>query len=190
MACDKVAGLLLAAGAGKRFGGGKLLADFNGSPLILSAAHALAAVTKSRSFAVSSPEVSAVLDGRLFTVIPNSSPELGIAHSIRLGVEAISKTDANSILLCLADMPYITPEHLVELIHRAKNEHSIVASGLGDVRSPPAIFQRSIWPDLLVLEGDKGAHKMLKTAHILLTHARILSDIDTPEDINRLSGMH
>ena len=81
--------VLLAAGAGLRFGGGKLLAEFDGERLFERAMNVLPEELFARVAVVSGcEEILAESERRGFLAVRNSAPEKGVSLSVRLGLEA------------------------------------------------------------------------------------------------------
>ncbi len=185
MASAEIAGILLAAGLGSRFGGRKLEADLRGTPLGLHAAEALAQ-SSGPLFAVISA-ASANLRGALvalgYTVIDNDDPAAGLSRSLALGLTQAQTTGANAALICLADMPGVTPAHLARVIGAYQQSAMAVASASADRRSPPALFPRSNWPELMSLTGDQGARAYLNAATPVAASDDILFDVDRPEHL-------
>ena len=107
--------IVLAAGAGTRFGGGKLTADWRGRPLVLAAVEAALAAPVDAVIVVlgcEAPRVTealaAVTDARLGLVVAEDWAE-GLSASLRAGVESLP-SDSVGFLLFLGDMPLIPPE--------------------------------------------------------------------------------
>jgi molybdenum cofactor cytidylyltransferase len=189
----RVAGLLLAAGQGTRFGGGKLDADCAGQPLGLHAAKALAAAATGGIFAVTSAKqtpFSDALAGLGYALIINDAPERGLAHSIATGAVPIAESEADAMLITLADMPHVTTAHLAALIAEYARDPRIIGTSHGSIRTPPAIFPRASFVELLALTGDAGARHLLSTADHLAVPSDALEDVDTQQElrtaINRL----
>ncbi len=192
MSGPRVAGLLLAAGQGLRFGGGKLDAECAGQPLGLHGATALASVASAGLFAVTPARrtpFTGALSGLGYQLLTNAQPALGMAHSIALGVAAISD-EVDAVLITLADMPHITADHLASLITAYHCNPRIIGTSSGDMRTPPAIFPRATFAALLALKGDAGARDMLRTSDHVAVSLCDVEDVDTPQDlqiaINRL----
>lgn len=177
--------VLLAAGLSRRYGTvSKLVADYRGKPLAMHAAETLAKLPFAQHIAVcrtGDQDLADLLTGAGFTVVLNPDTARGQASSIVLGVEAAGQPDA--LMVCLADMPLVSPAHLLDLVARV-TPGAIVASSAGDrdPPSPPAIFSREYLPELLRLEGDKGARHLLQIAERVVAPAGTLADFDTPED--------
>ena len=183
MQAKDVAIVLLAAGNARRFGSDKLMADFEGAPMGARVAHELVSVAAAAHFAVCQPDaVIAAHYARLgFDIVDNPRADLGLSGSLHLAVEAALRTDAQALLIALADMPFVQTAHIDTLI--AACTDTVVASFDGHQPMPPAIFPRSHWPDLLATAGDAGARHILAGAEKLTAPAGTLCDIDTPDDL-------
>ncbi|GAA3737303.1 molybdenum cofactor cytidylyltransferase [Sphingorhabdus rigui] len=183
MQAKDVAIVLLAAGNARRFGSDKLMADFEGAPLGLRAAHALASVAAGGHFAVCQPDtpIAAHYKRLGFDIVDNPNPGIGLSGSLHLAVEAAMRTSAQALLIALADMPFVGAAHVEALI--AACTDNVVASFDGHQPMPPAIFPRSHWPDLLATAGDAGARHILADAEKIAAPAGTLCDIDTADDL-------
>ena len=183
MQAKDVAIVLLAAGNARRFGSDKLMADFEGAPMGARVAHELVSVAAAAHFAVCQPDaVIAAHYARLgFDIVDNPRADLGLSGSLHLAVEAALRTDAQALLIALADMPFVQTAHIDTLI--AACTDTVVASFDGHQPMPPAIFPRSHWPDLLATVGDAGARDILARAGKLTASADTLRDIDTPDEL-------
>ena len=183
MQAKDVAIVLLAAGNARRFGSDKLMADFEGAPMGARVAHELVSVAAAAHFAVCQPDaVIAAHYARLgFDIVDNPNPGIGLSGSLHLAVEVALRTDAQALLIALADMPFVQTAHIDTLI--AACTDTVVASFDGHQPMPPAIFPRSHWPDLLATVGDAGARHILAHAEKLTAPAGTLCDIDTPDDL-------
>jgi molybdenum cofactor cytidylyltransferase len=187
MAFAKIATVLLAAGAGKRFGGNKLEADLSGAMLGEHAARTLAGMKFGWCFAVHHPayvRLAASIQVLGFDLIENIEPARGLSHSLKLAVEAAEATDADAVLVALADMPFVDEALLRSLVtghHRYPDR--CIASMSGAVPTPPAIFPRPCWGQLKSLSGDQGARGLLRDAILVQTETEKLRDIDTIEDV-------
>lgn len=176
----RVAAVLLAAGLSTRFGGAKLTALLDGRPLGLHAASTLAAVKLDSRIVVTG---AARLAWPGFTEVPNPDPASGISGSIRLGVSAAHRAGADSVMIALADMPYVTVAHIEQLIARCNGPGSIIASSLNGQAMPPAIFGDAWFAALEALEGDRGAGMLLRQAELISASQDMLLDVDCPADI-------
>lgn len=177
--------LLLAAGLSRRYGAAdKLVATYRGKPLAQHAAETLAALPVMRHLAVcrhGDDDLAQLLSRLGFQLVRNPYSARGLASSLALGVAAAGSPDA--LLVCLADMPLVTPGHLLDIVARV-TPGGIVASTAGPLAppTPPAAFAREVLPQLLRLEGDTGARHLLQIAERVIAPAGTLVDFDTPDD--------
>ena len=191
MDCGNVIGILLAAGIASRFGSNKLEAMLGNDMLGLHAARTLAEIGCNDLFAVHDPanaKLASGLQSNGFTLLDNDIPHAGLSHSLALAaLAATAATEADAMLVCLADMPSVTTRHLLALIdaHR-QHPDCIIASATATRRSPPALFPRAAWPMLATLTGDVGARQFLYYAIAVQTPAAELIDIDSRDDLTRL----
>jgi molybdenum cofactor cytidylyltransferase len=183
MEAKQVAIIVLAAGNARRFGSDKLMADLDGAPLGLRAARNLAGIDAAAHFAVCQPKavISSLYAEAGYAVVENPHADIGLSGSLHLAVAAAAKTQAQALLIALADMPFIMASHIDALIQACDGE--IIASLDGNQSMPPAIFPRSTWPFLLETKGDAGARQILVRARSLAAPIGSLRDIDTPDDL-------
>jgi molybdenum cofactor cytidylyltransferase len=176
-----IAVAVLAAGQGRRFGSDKLLFDLNGVALGLHIGQTLASMGFGWRFAVTSENtpIAAHYAALGFAVIANEATENGQAHSLHLAVGAALATPAKALLITLADMPFVSAEH----IRRVAATGMLTASSHGSAPMPPAYFPRETWPELLETSGDRGAAALLKSALLIKAEPAMLRDIDTPADL-------
>lgn len=178
-------GVLLAAGASRRFGPeDKLLAPLRGRPLVSYAAQAIRNTSLDRRIAViSNSALRPYLNG--FEIIEINPSEQ--SASLRAGVVAAGECDR--ILIALGDMPGITSTLLERVLEAAIDERPSASRDSGPTM-PPACFPTQWIPHLLKLTGDKGAGSLLRD---LPSEAQILSpgqlqDIDTSHQLRMLQA--
>jgi len=139
--------VLLAAGQGRRFGGGKLIADFRGRPLWEWAAKTAEKIDFSERLIVIGPK-SSIRSRRGWRLVENPVAEQGMGTSIAAGIRAL--IDCDRAMIMLAAMPLVSRTHLARLF---------AAQGVAFSRSPdgtagcPAVFSRSVFPLLEALDG-------------------------------------
>lgn len=185
-----VAGLVLAAGAGSRMGAQKLLLDLAGEPLVR---HAVLAATDGGCHTAwvvwSDPAVEAAVRGSAATV-HNPDAATGQASSLRVGLAALPSWVAGAVVL-LGDQPLVgarTVEMLIRAWHR-EGSRPAIATAHRDGWRPPVLLDRSLWPELVTLEGDAGARQVLDRHPGLVDTVPAqgrADDIDTPEDYARI----
>lgn len=179
-------GLLLAAGASRRFGpADKLLAPRDGRPLVAHAAQALRDTTLDvRVAVIANPALSPWLEGFRIVTIPPGGPQ---SDSLLAGLAQSGNWDR--LLIALGDMPDVTPDHLARLLARTGARRP-ACSHDGTAPLPPACFPRDSLPALMALRGDRGAgallHALPPGQHVAAP--RLLRDIDTPQDLASRAG--
>lgn len=181
--------LLLAAGEGTRFGGGKMLARLpDGMPLGLRAAARLAPVVSDLRVVVRAEDAATAtaFETAGHTVVRCPDAALGMAHSLACGIRA--SADSAAWLVALGDMPAIAHSSLVALIAQWRARDRIVVPVHGGALGHPVIFPARYRDELLALRGDRGARAVLN-AHrddvdeVALDDPGVLRDIDTPADL-------
>lgn len=179
--------MVLAAGLATRFGGDKLLHPYAGKPLATHIADTLAALPLAHRVAIVPPAPSArraLFDDRGFELVTNPDPAQGMGSSLALGAQRADELGADALLVCLADMPNITAEHLTKLLDAAANSDA-VATGFDGSRGPPVIFARRLFSELAALNGDHGAKHLLAAATLIPAPLGLARDFDTPEDFEQ-----
>lgn len=188
--CDKICAVLLAAGAGTRFSGNKLEADFEGAMLGTHAARMLAKLGFRWTFAVHHPAhdgLAAALEALGLTLVPNPNADRGLSSSLACALAAAEATEADALLVLLADMPLVTAQHVGALIEAHQvNPDAIIASESAGIPMPPAIFPRAHWLQLKTGQGDTGARALLRDAMRVPADPATMIDIDTVADLERL----
>lgn len=183
--------ILLAAGRSSRFeGGGKLLTDYRGAPLVAAAAGMLAGLKPASLVAVCGPDaegVRAVLEPMSFRIVENPEPGRGLSSSLAIGLDAVR--DRSAALICLADMPAVTAVHVAAMLERFDPVSApVVASSAAGIISPPAIIAQHLFPALLALQGDRGARDLIASGILVEAAPGELRDIDTIADLRSFAA--
>ena len=189
--------VLLAAGASTRFGAHKLLQPLGGKPLVrLAAEHLLAGGVASLVVVLGRQPTSVrhALDGLPARFVLNRRYRAGLAGSLRTAVRALP-ADAGGALVALGDQPDLRKDVVAALLAAFRaGAGPIVAPDYAGVRGHPVIFARSIFPELLRLQGDEGARRILAAdptrVHLVPFEFAPPQDVDTPADYARLAGQH
>ena len=161
----RVACAILAAGAGRRFGGPKQLALVEGQPMLRRIAEAARRSPCARVGVVLGARAAAVapvLDGLDVDRIDNPDWSEGMAASIRAAVGWARQQGAGALLLAVADQPALGPAHLEALLRASDGGRRTAASRYEGVLGPPAVFPAGAFARLEALSGDVGARGLLR----------------------------
>jgi molybdenum cofactor cytidylyltransferase len=186
---ERIAGILLAAGAGSRFGGRKLLHRLpEGTPigilalrnLLQGLAHTIVVIRTGDS------ELAQAFAREGGRVLECADAVHGMGHSLAAAVRA--EGDAAGWVVALADMPYVRPSTIAAVVAALKGGARIVVPVYGTERGHPVGFAASCRRDLLGLRGDCGARAVLErysseVERLEVDDPGILRDIDTLEDL-------
>ena len=190
-------GILLAAGAGSRFGGRKLLAPFRGRPLIEAALCKLRGAPVDEIIVVIGAEgerlrsISTAYGAR---VAENPNWAKGMSTSVRAGLQACGP-ETRAAVVSLADQPLIDAEAVRRLVEAFECGAEVAVATYGGEPRNPVLFARGAWPLLeRELAGDKGARAILKRCPELVKEVPCddvadPADVDTVEDLQRLEGL-
>jgi len=184
-----IAAVVLAAGSSQRFGvENKLLALFDGKPLLSHVLERIAPLPVSAKIVVvrsGDEAVTSLVDQRVFDIVANKKAADGMGTSISAGVRHAA--DVDSVMLILGDMPHIEQSTYEQLLaaFREHPDKSIVAPTYEQRRGHPVLFRRTHFDNLLALDDDTGAKRILATnaatfLAVPTTDAGILADIDVP----------
>ena len=189
---ETACGVILAAGAGRRFGGGKLVADVDGKPLLQWAIDAACRSScLDRVVVVLGADAAAISArisfGRAETVLCERWIE-GQAASLRCGVDAARPADWFAILL--GDMPLVTSEIIERLMEVTRSAQPVPAASRAVWHGRPGhpvLLSSTLAPRLMQLRGDVGARSVLAGVDVLEIEcgSGSYADIDTEADLQR-----
>lgn len=190
----RVGAILLAAGGSRRMGRAKQLLPFAGTTLLRHACQTALEVA-SPVVAVLGAE-SALCEAELagLAVTPAYNPQWaeGMSGSLRAGLACLQALapECPGALVLLVDQPLVTPADLARLL-AAWNPPPLAAAAYAGILGAPAVFARSLFPDLLALTGPQGARDVIarhaaQVAAVAIPAAA--QDVDTLEDYRQASG--
>lgn len=192
-----IVGVLLAAGAGVRFGaGGKLLHPLpDGTPIAVASARNLIAALP-RSVAVIRPQQDALrlrLEALGFDVAVCLNAEEGMGVSLAHAIVSGDRDDIDGWVIALADMPFIKPKTIRSVAAAIARGAILAAPFYRGSRGHPVGFSMRLRDELMALAGDEGARGVLTRHASDLEHVEcddpgVVADIDTPADIATGSG--
>ncbi len=190
----KIAAVIVAAGRSSRFfSGNKLLAEIDRKPVIRHVISAVDAAPVDDIVLVTAPGGDAVLAaagaGRWRSVV-NADAKTGMSSSIRAGLSSLDAATDGAFIV-LADMPRITTALIEELraAFLSANGKSIVfPQTLAGRQGNPVLWPRTLFAELLKLEGDVGAKSLLsrhtdRHCPVFVHGDAALFDIDTAADL-------
>ena len=190
-----IAGIVLAAGQSSRLGRPKQLLSVHGEPLIR---HTLRGVLRSSLDQVilvtghGAEEVCAAVAGLPAECIFNPDAAAGQSTSVRAGLAALSP-DVESAVFILGDQPGVDPKVIDALIDAWRESRSaVVAPRYEDRIGNPVLFDRRVFPELALLEGDTGARPIVRAyqdageLHLVPVNGAAPPDIDTEADFAAL----
>jgi CTP:molybdopterin cytidylyltransferase MocA len=183
-----VAAVVLAAGAGTRFGGPghKLLAEFRGRPLVWWAlAAAAAAHLDEVAVIVGAVDLGAAVPEAV-TVIENPDWASGQASSLQMAVSWATARQHEAVVVGLGDQPLVPAPAWVAV---AASPSPVAVATFDGERRPPVRLARSVW-SLLPTAGDEGARVLMKRRPDLVCEVACEGepvDIDNEEDLSRWS---
>ena len=184
-----ICGLVLAAGAGTRFGErSKLLAELDGRPLLEHAVAAQCAVAQLERVAVvlgaSAPEILERVDFMRAEPVVCERWEEGQALSLRRGVEFLSDApDLERVIVTLGDQPRMTPELIARFVGEPPGARAVFGGRPGHPVVLGPVQLRAIGG----LRGDRGARELLRGGlEIECGSSSPSRDVDTPEDLEAI----
>jgi len=182
-----VTGLVLAAGGSKRLGRPKQLLPYGAGSLlehVLAVARACEFDQRLCVIGGGGPDVREQVDLGDFTVVLNEHFGEGCSSSIAAALASVDER-AEVLVLMLGDQPGVTPATVSALL-AGRRGAPLAACEYSNGRGHPLAFDRSTFPELADLHGDKGVWKLLErhAADVLdvAIDGPIPLDVDTWED--------
>jgi len=186
-----ISAILLAAGSGSRFGGGKMLAHLpDGTPIGVASWRNLASAVSRRIVVVRAGDnaLKHMFESENADIVECSDAHLGMSRSLIAGLCATS--EAEGWVVALGDMPYILPRSITAVSDAIASKALIVLPTYHGSRGHPVGLSARLREELLSVQGDEGAREVVKrhTDDCRLVACDddpgILRDIDTRADID------
>lgn len=184
--------IILAAGASNRMGEPKQLLKWGNSTLIN---HAINVVRKAEVrdiivvLGANFELIHKTIETSQVTILNNNYWKMGLGKSIAVAVEHLqnSKQNIDGILIALGDQPFMTSDFFKSIISKFQpHKNQIIATSYNNgTVGVPVLFDKAYFNELLLLNDDKGAKRILKTHQ---ANVQILKpptdnmDLDTKED--------
>lgn len=181
--------VIMASGLGKRFGSNKLMADFDGYPLIERALLATDGMFSHRVVVTRSQETAQYCRSRGTDVILHELP--GRNDTVRLGLQRMDQTEG--CLFCPGDQPLLSRDTVAAIVLAAKNvPGSICRPICGEEVGAPILFPDALYDALCHLPQGKGGGYIVKQHPEQILTVRIqdpyeLMDVDTQKDLALLA---
>ncbi|CAM3524037.1 nucleotidyltransferase family protein [Nocardioides zeicaulis] len=179
-----VAGLLLAAGEGRRYGGPKALArDDDGTSWLLRSLHALRPCDEVVVvLGAAAEEAAALLPMSVVRVRADDWAE-GMGASLRAGLQALVETDHDAALVSLVDLPDVDGAVVQRLLAAATGRDVLARAAYDGVAGHPVLIGREHWDGVRgAASADRGARDYLATHAVTLVECGDLAtgvDVDT-----------
>jgi molybdenum cofactor cytidylyltransferase len=186
---------VLAAGGGSRFGGGKLLAELGGQPIIEAVFDNLRGAPVDEIIAIvgaDAQRLREVCERYGVRTVANEEWERGQSTSVLAGLRACG---GEAAVVLLGDQPFIGAEAVGRLVAAFAKGAKVAVATYGGKRRNPVLFSREVWPLLEAeLAGDEGARSVLRRHPGLVVEVPCEgvgdpTDVDTREDLRRLEKM-
>lgn len=185
-----IAAVVPAAGASRRFGGMKLLADVRGEPLLQHTLRCLLDAPVSRVIVVVAPEhaLAAVplLAADRVRVVVNPDPDRGMFSSIQTGLTAVDND--HPVVVLPADMPFVRSETVAAVIAAHHQDESGVVATYGGRRGHPIVIPAAARARLLAQPPALSLKEALAVIgvglrEIAVDDPGVMRDVDRKEDL-------
>ena len=192
----RTAAIVLAAGAGSRFGGGKLLAPLDGRPMLERSLEAVRQAGLAEVVVVlghGADEIEAAIPWANERRVRNPDPGAGLASSLRVGFDALAtRSDLDAVFVVLGDQPLLDRAVLRALLaaDTPAGRAFVVPRYVGGGGANPVLVLRAGWPRVAEALGDHGLGPILAAHPELVTQVELGGsnpDVDTPADLAALA---
>ncbi|WP_409292605.1 NTP transferase domain-containing protein [Peribacillus sp. SCS-37] len=193
---NKIWGIILAAGFSRRMGTAKLLLPFKSKSILGHVIeHGLNSGLSGISVVVN-PDIPDLLTEAMVPgiqkVILNEKASEGMSSSIKLGLLSLP-SDTTAALFLLGDMPLITTREIDRVI-QDYSKHTelplIVQSSYKNQKGHPVLFDRRLFSELHLVDGDEGGKSIIKKYEHQVYYSKmeinLTPDIDTQTDYQEL----
>jgi molybdenum cofactor cytidylyltransferase len=185
-----IGGLVLAAGAGTRFGSAKQLADLDGRPLLEHSIRAMMAAPVGRVVVVLGSGAEEVIDGvdlhGAEAVVCDRWDE-GQSASLATGLAELSGCEA--VVVTLGDQPRVSPDAIRRVIATRGSGAAAVRATYNGAPGHPVLLERVLFERMRDVTGDHGARNLLMSMQTREVPCEDLGggqDVDTPAQLDAL----
>jgi CTP:molybdopterin cytidylyltransferase MocA len=183
---SRVGGLVLAAGAGRRFGGPKALAEVGGERLVDRAVRILRS-GGCRPVLVVHGAVPLVVPGADL-VVDNQAWAEGMGSSLRAGLSSSGLAGCTAVVVLLVDLPDVRPAAVLALLSAHGSGAELAVATYAGERGHPVLIGRRHWTAVMAhAVGDVGARSYLgerpdEVVEVPCDGLGGVADVDTPDD--------
>ncbi len=189
-----ISGIILAAGRSVRMGQPKLLLELQGKSLVRHVVENALSSHLDEVLVVignDAERVRAEIQSYPVRTVENPLFAEGQSTSLKAGMREI-RDDADAVIVLMADQPFVGPEIIDAIIDHYRDERcSIVAPEYDGQIGAPVLFDRSLFPELLTVSGDKGGRDIVRShreqVHVVkFDSALAAKDIDTWQEYQEI----
>jgi molybdenum cofactor cytidylyltransferase len=183
--------LILAAGASTRLGKPKQLLQYRGQSFLRHIAKVAIASGCQPVVVVlgaQTGQLRSEVSDLPIVIVENLDWVIGISSSIRAGLEALQTQGQmlEAAIVTLCDQPLISVQLIAQLVERYRlTNKRIVTSQYDETIGVPALFDLTLFPNLMLLQGDVGAKSLIQQLMHEVTSVPFPDgaiDIDTAQD--------
>ena len=188
-----IAGVLLAAGQGSRFGRPKALVELDGQTLAERGVGMLQAGGADPVLIVTGAAQIDVGPDHRVRAVYNDEWRTGMGSSLRAALRALSDPEVSAVVVALADQPLIGAEAVTRLIAAHRAGASVAVAAYDGRPRNPVLLAREHWLEVMSMaSGDQGARAFLRARPDLVTLVECgdtgrPDDIDTPADLEHIA---
>ena len=192
-----VAGVLLAAGEGSRFGRPKALVELDGQTLGERGVTLLRAGGTDPVLIVTGAAQVDLSPENQARIVYNREWRTGMGSSLRAALRALTELevgpDVGAAVVALADQPLVGAEAVGRLIAAYQAGAAVAVAAYGGKPRNPVLLAREHWPEVIAMAtGDQGARAFLRARPELVTPVECgdtgcPDDIDTPADLEHIA---
>ena len=191
-----IAAVVLAAGMSTRMGRPKQTMPLEGEPMLGRVLEVLRQTRVDQTVVVLGPRAGQVQKQVKMTkekVVINPDPLKGMSESLKLGIRSV-EGKADAVLVVLADQPFLMAKTVDRMIEAYHESHALVVVPVYHrQRGNPVLFDRSLYPQIMKIEGDVGAKAVVeenedKMVAVEVDDEGVLTDLDTPLDYERANA--
>ncbi|MGQ9599339.1 MAG: molybdenum cofactor cytidylyltransferase [Anaerolineae bacterium] len=189
-----VAAIVLAAGGSIRMGRLKQLLPVDGQPMVRRVTQTVVAAGLAQVIVVigaQADRVREVLHDLPVEIVVNEQWPAGMSRSLRAGLQAV-QPEIQAALIVLADQPTLTPPLLQKLVARYQATRAAIVTPFYQGRQGnPVLFDRSLFAELVAVEGDQGGRSLLaryqaQIERVEVDDPAVILDIDTRDEYEQL----